>query len=502
MSTKGFLTLLCATSLSVSTLSACSLSGPPEPLSPWEMGAWSEGLRADVWRASDPVTQDITLYEAMARALKNNLDHHVAMMELDLARRDYDLSHYDKLPTVVASGGYYGRSNRPGASSRSLISGRESLEPSTSTQQYQLNADLAATWNVLDFGLASIRSQQLGNEALIVEERRRKAVIDIMEDVHAAYYRALSAERLKYNLDALAADVRAAFMASRAQFGARRVAPMSALSYQRELTDIQAQAEKLSREMETSRMELAALMGLPPDQGFRLYDPGPLPMPGELALNYPQMINLALIHRPEIRENGYAQRIGEAGIRRAVLEALPSLEAFAGLNTSSNDFLFNRNWADYGVRARWNLMTVFQTGQRKRRARAELELERKRALATAMAVMTQVGVARMRYQSLLSEYETANAAASVQADITAQIETQARVRRASNQTLVRERMNRILASARRDRIHADLAQASAHVYTALGFDPYLANVNGTEPLPVLTASLQSLWTHRMAASGM
>lgn len=487
--------------LATTALTACATTQSPRPLDAGEMRTWSQSLRQDIARQSDPVTRDITLYEAMARALKNNLDHHVRMMEFDLARRDYDLSHYDKLPKIVANGGYYGRSNRPGASSRSLLSGRESLEPSTSTQQFQFTSDLSASWNVLDFGLASIRSKQLGNEALIVEERRRKAVIGIMEDVHSAYYRALSAERLKANLDALEADVRSAFSASRAQYDARRTAPMPALSYQRELTDIQAQAQRLSREMETSRMELASLMGLPPDQDFRLSDPGSLPKPGALAVDYSQMIDYALLNRPEIRENGYAQRIGKAGVRKAVLEALPSLEGFAGLNTSSNDFLFNKDWADYGLRASWNLVTVFQTSSRKKRAKAQLELERKRGLATAMAIMTQVGVARMRYESLLEEYDTANAAASVQSDITTQIEAQAQVQRASNQTLVRERMNRILASARRDQIHADLAQAAAHVYTALGYDPYRADVTGAESIQTLSASLQSLWTERMAAPG-
>ena len=482
-------------------LGACAYAPEPVPLDETEMTTWTASLRGDITSMSEPVTQAITLYEAMARALRNNLDHHVYMMELDLARRDYDLSHFDKLPKIVANGNYYGRSNRPGASSESLISGRQSLEPSTSTERDIFTSDLTTSWNVLDFGLASIRSRQLGNEALIIEERRRKAIISIMEDVHAAYYRALSAERLKARLDQLEGDVKSAFEASRAQYRARRTAPMPALSYQRELTDIQAQAQRLSRELQAARMNLAALMGLPPDQDFNLFDPGELPKPGMLVVSYGDMIDQALINRPEIREDGYARRIGEDGVKRAVLEGLPSLEAFAGLNISSNDFLFNRDWAEYGLRASWNLLALFQSGDRKARAKAEAETERRRALATAMAIMTQVGVARMRYESLLEEYETASNAASVQTDITDQIEAQARANRASNQTLVRERLNRILASARRDRIHADLAQAAAHVYSSIGYDPYHAELTGEESLDELSASLRSLWTERMAMPG-
>ena len=494
--------LLITTALGATLLGACANSPTAATaLDAAEMTATAQAMRARIDSESVPVTASIDLYEAMARALSNNLDHRVAMMELDLARRDYDLSRHDMLPRVVASGGYYSRSNQPGASSRSLLSGRQSLEPSTSTERDVWTADLAATWNILDFGLASIRAEQLGNEALIIEERRRKAIIQIMEDVHAAYYRALSAEKLASELSALEGDVRSAFDASRAQYQSRQTAPMPALSYQRELTEIRAEAQRLSRELKAARMELASLMGLSPDQQFALSSAASLPRPGRLAMDYGAMIDTALANRPEVRETVYAQRIGDAEMKKAVLEALPGIEAFAGLNTSSNGFLFNQDWADYGVRASWNLMNVFSTGKRKRKAAARAELERQKGLAAAMAVMTQVGVARMEYESLLAEYETANSAASVQGEITTQIEAQAQARRASNQTLVRERMNRILANARRDRVHAELARSSAHIYTALGYDPYTAELTGSEDIATMAASLRTLWTARVAAPG-
>jgi len=241
-----------------------------------EFAAAGQALKAQIQSDVAPVTQSISLYEAMARALKYNIDHRVAMMETDLARADYDLSRYDLLPNVVASGGYFGRDNDPGANSISLLSGRESLEPSTSTERDFLSGDLTASWNILDFGLSKIRSEQLGNEALIYEERRRKAIIQIMEDVHRAYWRAVSSERLSTRLKALESDVQTAFSQSRGLYSSRLTAPMPALSYQRELNDIQAQAQKMSRELTLAKMELAALMGLTPSEDFSLVVPAAL----------------------------------------------------------------------------------------------------------------------------------------------------------------------------------------------------------------------------------
>ena len=171
---------------------------------------------------------------------------------------------------------------------------------------------------------------------------------------------------------------------------------MPALSYQRELNDIQAQAQALTRDMQMAKLELAALMGLSPDQSYSLQMPDMNARPGRLVASYDEMIEEALRNRPEVRESLYAQRIGEKEMKMAVLEALPSIEGFAGLDASSNDFLFNNDWTDYGARASWNLLKVFSVPARKKKAKARMELERQRGLAAAMAVMTQVGVARTR----------------------------------------------------------------------------------------------------------
>lgn len=457
--------------------------------------------RNEILTRQTPITQSISLYEAMARALKHNLDHRVSMMEADLAKADSELSRWDMLPKVVANGQYYGRSNEAGARSLSLLSGRESLEPSTSTERDVFTGDLTASWNILDFGLSKIRAEQLGNEALIQEERRRKAIIQIMEDVHRSYYRAVSAERLSSRLAALEGEVGEAFQTSRQQFALRRTAPMPTLSYQRELNDIQSQAKRLTRDMQMAKMELAALMGLAPDQRYNLQIPAQMPRPAKLSISYEDMIDQALKNRPEIRESLYAQRIGEKEIKKATLEALPSLEGFAGLDASSNDFLFNSDWASYGARASWNLLNVFSTGKRKKKAKARYALEQERGLATAMAIMTQVGVARTRYQSLTEEYLTARDGAMVQGDILGQVESLSRASSASKQTLVRERMNSILSEARRDAVMAEMAEASAHIYTAIGYDPYSTGIDGTEDVQTIAESLKTLWAERSQTLG-
>lgn len=491
----SFVKMVLLSSAAAFTLSGCASSGSTE-MSAVELANNAAEMKSTIGAGQESVSVPINLYEAMARALKYNLDHRVSMMELDLARRDYELSSYDMLPKVVASGGYYGRHNDAGARSLSLLSGRESLEPSTSQERDIFSGDLTASWNILDFGLSKIRAEQLGDEVQIAEERRRKAVIEMMEDVHRAYWRAVSAERLGQRLGTLESDVRRAFDSSRSLYETRRTAPMPALSYQRELNEIQGQAQRMQRELGLARMELASLMGLRPDQEFTLVVPSHTQRPRALAMNLDTMIDNALSLRPEVREAAYAARISQKDIKKATLEGLPSLEGFAGINASTNDFLFNQDWVTYGAKASWNLLKIFETPARKRKAGAKYALEKQRALATSMAVMTQVSVARARYTALMEEYSTANTGAMVQNDILGQVETLAASNKSSTQTLVRERMNAILSEARRDSVHADMREAAANVYTSMGYDPYGTDITGREDVSTLTASLEALWTRR------
>lgn len=485
----------------VAAIALAGCNTTPEALSSQDIAAHASQALSGVTQGQELPQGQIDLYEAMARALKYNLEHRVSMMEADLAREDYDLSRYDQLPQIVANAGYYSRNNESGSSSLSLLSGRESLEPSTSTEKDVLDADMTVSWNILDFGLSYVRAQQLGSEALIVEERRRKAIIQIMEDVHRAYWRAASAQRLTERLTSLENEVKQAFDSSRSLYQSRRTAPMPALSYQRELNDITAQAQKMQRELTLAKIELASLMNMAPGQAFSLSIPSHMSRPKQLHMGLDDMISTALNHRPEMRESAYLIRIGEQEMKKALLESLPGLKLYAGGNQSSNDFLYNSDWTSVGAQASWNLMKVFTLDSRKSRANAQITLEQERALATAMAVMTQVNVARARYEFLQREYDTAATGTMVQSDILTQIETLSQSRSTSQQTLVRERMNTLISEARRDAIHAEMQESAAQIYTVLGYDPYASDIKGTESIAEIAQSLRKLWQSRSQTPG-
>lgn len=96
------------------------------------------------------------------------------------------------LPGLVAGAGYTGRGRVTASSSRSIRTQSQSLEPSTSQDRDPLTADPNLAWNVFDFGVSHGNAHQNAARTLIAQERRRKVIHSIIQDVRAALRRDLA----------------------------------------------------------------------------------------------------------------------------------------------------------------------------------------------------------------------------------------------------------------------------------------------------------------------
>jgi outer membrane protein TolC len=485
--------------LSASLLVGCSVR--PDLISDDDINGFvaknAQGLIAD----QEPVGGPIGLYEAMARALKYNLDYKVEMMNTTLAAAAADVKSADMLPQVATNWGYSARDPNGGGYSRSITTGLKSADASTSSQSSNFSADITASWNILDFGLSYVRAKQAGDEALIAEENKRKVVNRIVEDVRTAYWRAASAERLLAGLQSLESRVNSALANSRSLSREGALAPLTALTYQRELIEIRKQIHELERDLKTAKIQLAALMNVPPNISFSLVIPQRGSIVPKLNQNSETLVETAMIHRPELHEALLKERISAKEADAALLSLLPGIQLYGGTNWDSNNLLFNNNWVSWGAKASWNVMRVFQYPAIKKQGDAKAELTREQALAMTMAVFTQVHAARARFAHSSEILKDADDYYGVQRRILNQVRSQASVNQASEQSLIREEMNTLLASVKYDVAYADLQNAFAGVYSSIGIDPYGENVNGSESVKALSAALRSTWVERGDRSG-
>ena len=452
-----------------------------EPLTPQANAAFAQDKLMRVTANQEPVTGSIDLYEAMARALKYNLDTKVEIMEAALKTREADLVSYSALPKVVAGAGYDGRNEG---------------DPSTpSTRDPDVNnADLTFSWNILDFGLSYVRAKQAADQALIQDEMKRRIVNKVIEDTRTAYWRAVSYQRLVGRMRALEGRVAVALRDTRGLSSGGESSPLVALTYERELIEVKREIELLEGELRVAKSQLAALMNIDPASKFTLAAPGRAPMKLGVPDDIREMYRIAAENRPEMREVAYRLRINEKEVNAALLDILPGFNVYAGANYDSNEFIATNDWVSWGAKVSVNLMKIATLPAVQKKIDAEKEMLDARSLSVAMAVMTQVHISKARYLHLKGSYATAAALSNVSHRILKQVRDETDAQKTSEQILIREEMNSLLADVKLDMAYADLQNAYANVYASLGVDPFPAGISTSASVGEIAGRLKTMWT--------
>ena len=146
-------------------LAGCAVK--PKPLAEAELSHLAGEKLAKVTADQEPIGGAIDLYEAMARALKYNLDFRVESYEKALRSAELDLSHYKLLPKIVGNAGFTRRNRFEASSSFNLLSQTSNFGASTSREKHLRDRDLEISWDILDFGLSYVRARQTADKVLI-----------------------------------------------------------------------------------------------------------------------------------------------------------------------------------------------------------------------------------------------------------------------------------------------------------------------------------------------
>ncbi|MDH0700675.1 TolC family protein [Ectopseudomonas chengduensis] len=474
-------------SLLALAVGGCAVTSQPIDRSVSEQRAQQD--LATMFKDQEPLSGPLTLHEAMARAVKYNLEARLKVMEEAMAQRQVDLATFDMLPRMALSAGYAGRNNVSASSSQSIETGTQSLEPSTSQDRDRGVADLTMVWNVLDFGVSYVSAKQQGDQRLIVQERRRKVVHTIIQDVRSAYWRAVAADRLLTQIDSLMARVAQARDNSQRLSEQRIGDPIQALSYQRALIEATRQLEEQRRALSLAKTELATLINLPlgtqvelaPDTGYQ--------MP-ELKVELSTLEQEALASRPELREQDYQARISAAETRKAMLRLLPGLEFSAGGHYDSNSFLVNQSWADYGVKVTWNLFNVLSAPAAIDVAKAGQEVADARRQAMSMAILAQLHVANANFREAQRQFQTSQQLAGLDGQIVEQLRNRYQAQGIGELELIQGELNTLQADLRRDLAYAELRNSYGQLFASVGLDPLPESV-ASDSVADIAAALSS-----------
>ncbi|WP_220804169.1 TolC family protein [Pseudomonas sp. NCCP-436] len=466
------------------TIAGCAVTSQPI-----DRNASEERIRQDLanmFKDQEPISGPLTLHEAMARAVKYNLEARLKAMEEALAQRQIDMATFDMLPRMALSAGYSGRSNISASSSQSIRTGTESLEPSTSQDRDRDVADLTMVWNVLDFGVSYVSAKQQSDQRLIVRERQRKVVHTIIQDVRSAYWRAVAADRLLTRIDSLMARVAEARESSQRLSEQRIGDPVQALGYQRALIEATRQLEEQRRALSLAKTELATLINLPLGTQIELAPPDGYEVP-ELRINLDVLEQEALVSRPELREQDYQARISAAETRKAMLRLLPGLEFSAGGHYDSNSFLKNQSWADYGVKVTWNLFNVLSAPAAIDVAKAGQDVADARRQAMSIAVLAQLHVANANFHEAQRQFQTSQQLAGLDGQILEQLRNRRQVQGIGELELIQGELNTLQTQLRRDLAYAELRNSYGQLFATVGLDPLPESIESDSITDLATA---------------
>lgn len=481
----------------LSTLSLVILAGcsrlSPDPLTEGEILGRVAQDKTKLFAEQQPVRRAITLHEAMARALKYNLDHRVKQVEEALTFGQMRQSALAMLPTLSSSLGRSHRSEFSSTYSEDLFTRAENLSYSISQEKTRTTADVSFMWSALDFGVSYLTAKQTADQYLISQENRRKAVQDLMRDVRTAYWQAVTAEAVMPRMNGLLDKAYKALDKSQA-LEKQGQDPEAAMNYQQELLTNIRQLLAMRRDLDMAKYRLASLMNLKPGTPYTL-DTNSLARlkAPKVSFDVPYLEELALANRPELREQDYQARIGGQEVRKALVSMLPSLELSYAHSYDGNKYLFKDNWFDAAAQVSYNIMSLVTGPQAARVAKTQIALAQNQRLALGMAVITQVNLALRHYHHLNQEYTVVDQLHGLSKRRSDRAQAAQEAELANEMAAIQSEVASLVSEVQRDMSYAELQDALGMVYHAVGLDPIPDMLLG-EQLDTLVAALEEHWS--------
>ncbi|WP_233254477.1 TolC family protein [Limnohabitans sp. 2KL-51] len=462
----------------------------PVTVSPQDMASQiqkdGELIRKDVAPLSGP----LNLEEAMARALKYNLDRRSRMMEEALAMGQMNVSKFDMLPKIMAQAGYATRDRARFTHSSSFPSEEPNTSSSATTSERNHSTyDLGLTWSLLDVGLGYYGAKQQADRFLIASEKRRKAMHLLMQDVRTAYWRAASAQLLKADVQKTIALAEEAMNDSRKASGERVRNPLEPLRYQRQLLENLRLLENINQELSSALVDLAALINAPVGQGIQIATTDLKNIDDQVTqVAVDKLEEVALQNNPELREQHYNGRIAREETRRTMLRMFPNLSFNYGGKYDTDRYLLSNNWNEAGVQLSFNLMNLVTAGTQMKLAEAGVALADQRRMATQAAVLTQVHLSRLQVINARSQFDRADAIYDIDSKIAQVMRNRQLVQVQSKLDVVSTETASILSLLRRYQALAQVQVAENRMLATLGLEPQIGSTHEL-PLEELTAQI-------------
>jgi outer membrane protein TolC len=430
----------------------------------------------------EKAVQDWRTYQDRAPQLDGPLDLKAALelaqvhnVEVWVAAKDREFQHelltrsrLKMLPMLEAGSIVSERTEYDAASSRSLQTGEETLEPSYSSERTAKTFDASFMWNLLDFGIGFYREQQAYHREQIAAYKEQRVRQNLAYEVTKTWWRAVTARDLSNKAAVLSEEIAEALEATQREQTEQTISELEGLARQAALMEDLNRLREYREQFYTAKAKLAQLIGLPPGVEYTL---APVDFDDALTGWTPDLESLqrvALRQRPELFEKDSEEAITEHEVVLALLEVLPRPELFWRFSYDDNRFLAFHHWHNAGLRATWDLLAVPAGVQRHEAAKVQQEVIERQRLAVAVAILTQLHLAAIEYDARVEEYKQGKALCETRDNLAVAVQRQVELGKGHAAELLTHKIKALRARAGYLLPLADVKAAQARILNTAG----------------------------------
>ena len=448
-------------------LAGCAQLAPEKPMAPSTRLAWHQELEQ---LHIAPVQGPLTLEEAIARGLKYNLDRRAKQLEQEIASGQFDSALQDMLPKLRA------QADRSLRSNDRLTKNSNGTPTNISSDRNHTVQELGASWSLLDFGVGYYSAKQAREKIQIANERRRKLIHTLIQDIRSAYWRAACAQAMRESLRKTIAEAEAALEDSRKIESERVRAPTESLAYQKQLLESLRTLEMIDQELAPAQVELAALINTPTGQALSLQAVWPS---ATATLDTPieTLETLALEGNADLRESLYQGRIARDETRKVLGRLFPNLSFNITSKYDTDSYQVHQNWNEAGLQLSFNLMNLFTGPSQMRLAEAGVLLADQRRMVMQMAVITQVHLGRLNWLNAQKQAQRAEQIWSVDDRLAALASAREKALMRGRLDTVNAQASALLSQFRRYQAAAQVQVAESRLRAVLGLEFDAADVD-------------------------
>lgn len=256
------------------------------------------------------------------------------------------------------------------------------------------------------------------------------------------------------------------------------------------MKDLMAERDSLA----TAKAELAALIGVPPNTNFKLAITESDMMSAQslpkVATSRQDLEVLALLIRPEMREQTLLKRVAARGSTLSVMETFPGIGGIVGYNYDSNSFLDDESWASFSFGLTQNLMNLFTLPIRLEQDSNREKLADMQRMAMVATVLTQLSIADTRYDIAQSNYGLLKRMMGVNTRLIEYTRSRPEKTALGEGLLLAAEMDQVLTRVRLHLAYAEGQNAFGRIVSTLGLDPLPPGLE-EKNLPELSQIIQA-----------